>query len=102
MHGAGIRSHMSGGSMVNGQLREYNKDFINPRITDIYDGTAQKYGFTKVDYTDYPHKSVDTLNETRKKGLPTHCWALSLTDEPVQAKEKTAKVKKPRKPKLKE
>lgn len=100
MHGSGIRSHMSGGAYVNGTFKEYNKDNINPRISEIYDGTAQKYGFSKVDYTDYPHKDVETLKNTRKKGLSTHCWALSLTDEPIA--EKPVKVKKPRKPKLKE
>lgn len=78
MHGHGIRSMMSGGQVLNGSYIDYNKDFVNPRIKEIYDGNAEKFGFEKVDYTDYPNFSKETLKATTDKGLPTHCWKLKV------------------------
>lgn len=78
MHGVGIRSEMSGGVVQNGKYMEYSKDFINPRIKEIYDGNAQKFGFQKCSYTDYPNYDADTLSKATSKGLPTHCWYLDI------------------------
>jgi hypothetical protein len=79
MHGYGIRSMMSGGQYLNGSYVDYSKDYINPRIKEIYDGNAEKFGFKKCDYTDYPNFEKETLNKTTDKGLPTHCWKLKVS-----------------------
>lgn len=78
IHGMGIRSTMSGGGTVGTIDGTYNKNHINPRIVEIYDGTAQKYGFQKCDYTDYPNYSSSTLSDTKKRDLPTYCWYLDI------------------------
>jgi hypothetical protein len=74
LHGSGVRSELSGGSA--GGM--YGKDNVNPKIIEMYDGNAQKYGFSKCDYTDYPNANPQMVKAVEKIGLQTSCWVLDV------------------------
>ena len=76
MHGYGVRAMMSGGSAGH----NYNGDYVNPRIMDIYHKMPQELGFKKCDYSDYPNRSSETEKQTKALRLPTDCWVIDVAE----------------------
>ena len=77
MHGSGVRSHLSG---------NHDAENLNPRLVELYDTNAKKYGFQECQYSDYPNANKETLNATKDKGFSTSCWAMDLTPKKTRKK----------------
>jgi hypothetical protein len=93
MHGAELRSHMSGGT----SKLTYNREAWDNKNTrgmmsgfrKIYEETPIKHGFKECDYTDYPRHSTEFLNRVKKEKLSTKCWQMNLDQSPKKARKKT-------------